>query len=59
MTSQTAQRPKYPLAAKVLDSRCEGQNFTHLWRLLDFALKSYLKVSVDNPSRVRTSLIYR
>jgi len=31
----------------------------HPLRLIDFALKSYLKVSVDNPSRVRTSLIYR
>src|SRR6059036_3018332 len=53
------QRQEYALAAKVLDSQCGGQISKHLLRLIDFALKSYLKVSVDNPSRVRTSLIYR
>ncbi len=57
MTAATVLRDaSTPLTPKVLDSR-GGPIFTHLERLIDFGWKSYLKVSVDNPSRVRTSLI--
>jgi len=58
MTAATVLRDaSTPLTPKVLNSRCGGPIFTHLERLIDFGWKSYLKVSVDNPSRVRTSLI--